>query len=66
MQPRLFLDDAAECGLSGRLAAGDGLDVLDRVPFDVYRDPLLGAVLGEDLIDTVANRSLGPWILACA
>src|SRR5262249_1874417 len=59
MQPRLFLDDAPEGGLCRRLAPGCGLEVLDFVPLDVDRDPLLGTVLGEDLIGALGNRSLG-------
>src|SRR5215472_444330 len=59
VQPRLFLHDAAEGRLCRRLAAGDGLEVLDFVPLDVDRDPLLGTVLSEDLVDALGNCSLG-------
>src|SRR5262249_54626250 len=52
-------EDAAERGRSGRLAAGDRLEVLNRIPLDVDRDPFLGAVLGEDLVDALANRRIG-------
>src|SRR5262249_2877323 len=41
------------------LARGDGLDLLDRVPLYVDGDPLLGSMLGEDLIDALYNRCLG-------
>ena len=56
---RLFFDDAAEGGLRRRLAAGDGLEVLDLVPLDVDRDPVLGTELGKNLIDALGNRGIG-------
>src|ERR1700732_1229394 len=58
MQPRHLLDDAAEGRVCCRFAAGDGLELLDGIPLDVDRDPLLGMVLSNDLIDTAANRSV--------
>jgi hypothetical protein len=58
MQTRHLVDDAAEGRVCRGLAAGDGLELLDRIPFDLDRDPLLGTVLGDDLIDTAANRSI--------
>src|SRR5215475_2338425 len=58
MQARQRLDDAAEGRVCRGLAAGDGLELLDRVPLDLNRDPLLGMVLSEDLIDALANRSV--------
>jgi hypothetical protein len=63
MQARQLVDDAAEGRVWRRLAAGDGLELLDCIPLDLDRDPLLGTVLGDDLIDALADRSirfLGP------
>ena len=62
MQARQLVDDAAEGRVWRRLAAGDGLELLDRIPLDLDRDPLLGTVLGDELIDALADRSirLGP------
>src|SRR5215470_13079755 len=34
------------------------MELLDRVPLDLNRDPLLGMVLSKDLIDALANRSV--------
>src|SRR5262249_8691724 len=59
MQSRLLLDEAAEDGVWRRFAAGDGFEMLDRVPLDVYRDPLLGTVPSDDLIDSAANCRVG-------
>jgi hypothetical protein len=45
MQARHLVDDAAESRVCRRLAAGDGFELLDRIPLDLDRDPLLGTVL---------------------
>jgi hypothetical protein len=55
MQTRHLVDDAAEGRISRRLVAGDGLELLDRIPLDLDRDPLLGTVLGDGLIDALAD-----------
>jgi hypothetical protein len=47
MQARHLEDDAAEGRICRWHAAGDGLELLDRIPFDLDRDPLLGTVLGD-------------------
>src|SRR5215813_10346387 len=62
MQARHLLDNATEGRLCRGLATGDGLELLDRVPLDLNRDPLPGMVLSEDLIDAFADRGirLGP------
>jgi hypothetical protein len=56
MQTRHLVDDAAEGRISRRLVAGDGLELLDRIPLDLDRDPLLGTVLGDGLIDDARRR----------
>jgi hypothetical protein len=45
-----------------RLAAGDGLELLDGIPLDLDRDPLLGTVLGMTSSTRLADRNirLGP------
>ena len=52
------MDDAAEGRVSGRFAAGYGLELLDCIPLDLNRDPLRGALLGDDLIDAFSNSSI--------
>src|ERR1700685_2258129 len=59
MQTRHVLDDAAEGRVCCRLAAGDGLETRACIPLTLTRDPLLGMVLSEYLIDPLSNRSLG-------
>src|ERR1700730_15143554 len=59
MQAGNVFDDTAKGGLWRRLATCDGLELLDRVPLDVDRDPLLGTALSEDLIDSAADCSVG-------
>src|SRR5262249_38979086 len=62
MQARHLLDYPTKDRVYRRLAAGDGLELSDRIPLDLDRDPLLGTVLSYDLIDALANRCirLGP------
>ena len=40
------------------LAAGNRLECFNRVPLDLDRDPVLGTVLSDDLIDALANRCI--------
>ena len=54
-----MLDDPAEGSFCRRLAAGDGFELLDRIPLDLNRDPLLGMMLSNDLSDALCNRSVG-------
>src|SRR5262249_13927008 len=62
MQARHLLDYSTKDRVCRRLAAGDGLELFDRIPLDLDRDPLLGTVLSDDFIDALCNRSirLGP------
>jgi hypothetical protein len=61
MPARHLVDEAAEGRVCRRLAAGDGLELLDGIPLDLDRDPLLGTVLGDDLIDArIATSVLAP------
>src|SRR5262245_5904868 len=58
MQARHPLDYPTKDRVCRRLAAGDGLELFDRIPLDLDRDPLLGTVLSYDLIDALANRCI--------
>ena len=58
MQPRHVLNSPAEGSLCRRFAAGDGLELLDGIPFDFNPDPLLGMMLSNDLIAALSNRSV--------
>src|SRR6516225_8508433 len=59
MQPRYVLNSPAEGRLRRRLAAGDSLKLLDRIPLDFNPDPLLSVMLSNDPIDALSNRSVG-------